>query len=278
MADTDNIQQEQTPETPQEETVEEPVEETPTKEEALENSKNPERTKEYIEKLEGEKKKYKDLLSSLRPDTKVPQQAQQYQNPVNRAPSASQFENLNQQQVDDVFKGMVDQDGYVDGNKFMQTLKSMDERTRQAEERAQRAEKGLYDMRRTQEEFEVTSTMKAVHDKFPALDPDSESFDESYYNLVRNQMIGNLMEKGTEDPMGAAQKWYNDYYKDKDMGKKEDAQRKEAENVKKQVNSVRPRSSNQSNSFKDAEEAALMQGVRTGTKGSLAEMLRRRGQ
>lgn len=258
-------EQNQTPqvdevETPQEEPqVEEPV----TEEAALENSKNPERTAEYIEKLKTERDDYRNLLESLRPEQQ-------------EAVRAENFPNLNQQQVDDVVQSLVDQDGYLDGSKLQNTLNDLNVRLRQAEERAKKAEAEAKRAEVTQRDFEEKQVMREVHAKYPTLDPHSEAFDQQFFDAVRNELFVQMM-NGQQSPIAAADKWHGILY-NKAMTKKEKDEQIKKEEAKRTINAVGTRSTIEKGYWEKEEDGMLRDQVRSGTKGALAELLRRRGQ
>lgn len=232
-----------------------------------------EKLKESNQELKQERDKYKNLLDSLRPEV-VPEPAKQYEEPINQAPKS--FGTLEQADIEKTFESMKDEDGYLDGNKLVEALKAMDARARQADQRAQRAEEHVQRVIVAKEEEKKTATMRAVHEKFPQLDPTSEAFDPTFYDVVRNELIGQLME-GKEDPMAAAEKWSSKLYKKEQPVTKEEIEKKETiEEQKKQINAVRPRSASNVGYYKDEEEESLKEKIRSGKKGALAELLRRR--
>lgn len=257
------------------EVEETPTEDTPTEQDALENSKNPERTKKFIDKLKDENKKYKDVLSSLTPEQNSPQ-----------VPNQDQFSNLNQSDIDAVYKSMVDDKGYIDGNKLLNTLQGMDKRARDAEQRAARVEEHVRRVETAQTEQQKTQTMKAVHEKFPQLDPDNEQFDPRYWEFVRNDLIGQMMQ-GKQDPMASAQKGFDIFYKkstqldenpeENPMNKAQKEAKAVSDNAKAQINATKPRVSSTSDYDHD-EEQDLISRARAGKRGAVAELLRRRGQ
>ncbi len=256
-----------------------------TKEETEEKPQK-DRTTEQFEKLTKSNKelkqqrdKYKNVLESLQPDAPAPQQpAQNYQQPTNKAPSAKQFENLSQKDIDSQFKSMVDDKGYLDGNKLFAVLKQMDARTERAEAKAERIRIQAEKERIARQQQQKSRKMQDVHDKYPQLDPENDaSFDPEFYELVRNDLIGQMME-GKEDPMAAADKW-SKVLSSKE-GKEEVAKMTKEEKEKKkeqkeQINAVRPRSSSMKGYYEKEEEDKLMDKVRKGKKGALAEAIRR---
>lgn len=269
----------------QEENIETPPvqEETPEvdEKEALDNSKNPERTKEYIDKVKKERDEYKELFESLRPN-EVPEQAQTYQDPINQAPDASNFSNLNQTQIDDAFKSMMDADGYLDGNKLMGLLRDLEQKTISAEERAKKLEQEREQEKKEAFLQEEQKAQTDVYSKYPSLNPNNtEEFNPRFYNYVRKE-LESLARSGVkpsgEDYMKAADQVYVDFYEGReDMTKKEKEQQEKTEDAKRQINANRPRSSTQPGYWASEEDEALRASIRAGKKGSVAEYLRRKG-
>jgi len=147
-------------EEPEQDTVEEPTQ--TSEEEALANSKNPERTAEYIQTLQ---KKVGDLERMV--------QAQDVR------PSAKAFDNLNQRQVDEVKNSFIDEDGNVDVNGLNQALNQANERATRAEQLAQ----SVYD--RTQQSDNQREADEAVA-KYPQLSPQDPNHDPRFEELVLN--------------------------------------------------------------------------------------------
>jgi len=242
------------------------------------------RTSEQFEKLTQSNKELKqkndqlqNVLESLTPNEVPPSVEQRYEAPINKAPSANQYANLEQQDIDAAFKSMMDKDGYLDGNKLLAMLKNMDQRATGAEQRAKRAEEHAIRVQSAQEGARKTEIMRKVHAKFPALDPESEEFNQDFYDVVRNELIDQMM-KGKENPMEAAEKWHQKLYVNNDMKKSEKAQKQETDNQKAQINATRPKSSAMVGYYKEAKDKELQDKIRRGVRGALAEKLRRIGQ
>lgn len=250
--------------------------ETTEEKEALTNSKNPERTKEYIEKIKDENKQYKSLLESLRPENPPPTVQQAYQQPINQVPNASNFQNLNQQQVNDVFQGMIDDNGYLDGQKLMTTLKDMNDRATRAEQAAQQTEANRRNDLLAQKNKDDQTMQDRVHERYPTLNPENvDQFDEKFYNQVKDRAVRLMYEKGIDDFEKAAEEVYNESYK---VNKQDKVQQEDNENAKRQINATRPMSNYDEGYYKEAEEEELRQALIHGKKGAIAEALRRRDQ
>lgn len=197
--------------------------------EALENSKNPERTKEYIEKLKAENKRLKEQGQSSQPKKSVldmypdeslpdpiPQtnqniQMPQYQQGSLQTPSAQNYENLNQNQVNSIMQGLIDSEGYIDPKALEQRLNAANEARQQANEalkKAQQLEKKI-------EQHEQTRETKALYKQFPQLNPDADNFNEKFYDSVRNEIFAQYMSGQKRDAIKAAEKYADVYVSNK---------------------------------------------------------------
>lgn len=144
---------------------------------ALENSKNPERTAAYIEKLKAERDAA--LKASSNYGTSV---FDQFRPQVQATP------NLNQQQVENIATDFVDQDGNVDINGLNRALKDANDRALRAEQSARMSAEQIA-------RFEENQQAREAHAKFPELDPlRRDSFDPQFYDLVRNKVLANMYE------------------------------------------------------------------------------------
>ena len=92
----------------------------------------------------------------------------------------------------------VDENGYVDVAKVEESLSKADERAAKAEAKAEEVARKIQDS-------EEKAMVKAAHAEFPQLDPHNENFDPKFYELVRNDLIGQMMQ-GTQDIVQAAQR------------------------------------------------------------------------
>lgn len=270
---------------------EEIPEETAPVEEKAEEKKD--RTSEQFAKLtesnkelKEERDQYKNLFEGLRP-AEIPQEAQQYQEPINQAPQ-NQFQNINQEAVDQTFQSMIDENGYLDGNKLMSTLKSMDERATRAELAAKQVQEENIKKNTEAREREEKQATLDVYTKYPHLDPnnvdgvevDGEkiSFDPKMWQYVKNELESKARRgvmPSNSDYMEAADQVYQDLYGGRDMTKKEE--QKKVESQKNIINATRPRSTMNVNYYKDDAESALIDQVRAGKRGAVGELLRRKG-
>ena len=263
------------PETPPEEPkVEEPTPEV-TKEEETKK-----RTAEQFDKLkesnnklkeELETVKKKNVLESLMPE--APQPTIYPQPPtVNVAPE--QFPGLTQTQIKETFKGLVDENGYVDSGLLIETLKELREKNRIAEERAKIAEQQSQNVARKFDDFQRNEIMKEVHAKYPTLNPENGEFDEKLWKFVRNEVIDQWMNGKQTDVMAAAQEGFDTLHGN-DMKKADKEKLEAAETAKKNINALGVNQTSQRESSGDHE--ALVRATQLGKKGALAERLRKAG-
>jgi hypothetical protein len=111
--------------------------------------------------------------------------------PKSQAPVAP-----SQDQAKDYVQGLVDKEGYIDPDQLNKTLQDSDERAKRAELEAKAARERV-------EKFEETQTVNKVHGLYPQLDPYHKDFDPLFYDYVKKDMIGQLME-GKQDYLAAA--------------------------------------------------------------------------
>lgn len=219
---------------PQEvEEAQEPVEEVeePTEEDALENSKNPERTKEYIEKLKEDKKevekKYEDALESLKPKN-VPQP---------QAP-LPEFDSLSKDQVKSVYDSLVDDKGYIDENILKQELKRQNELVKQMAQENDQLKRQFGAQWQQIKNQQDNTIRREVYEKHPTLNPENENFNPDYWEAVRDKLVSQMVTTGQEDYLGAADKLAKTYEGGEEV-KKADKEKFEAgENARRQINAT----------------------------------------
>lgn len=215
MSDNTDGQKEEVVETPQEPmpSAQESQEEVPTSQEesqppvvdeeaeALANSKNPERTKAYIEKLKAQLKDKEtpaplpdttdygtSVFDSLRPS--APQVA----------PAAPQgYGVLNPNQVENIAQNYIDEAGNVDVNGLNQALARSNYQAQQA----------LAEARANREQiirFEETQQTREAHKDFPQLDPlNKQAFDPVFFKLVKGMITEDLVSNNGQQKTSLAQ-------------------------------------------------------------------------
>lgn len=140
---------------------------------ALENSKNPQRTAEYIEKLKTENQRLREerrkaagnsVFDSLRPIDVA-------------GVDTSRFGNLNPQSINDITQDFIGPDG-VDVDGLNKALRFANDRVTIAETEARAA-------RQYAQQVDERTQVEKAHSLFPELDPtDTEKFDPNFYDLV----------------------------------------------------------------------------------------------
>lgn len=174
---------------------------------ALENSKNPERTKAYIEKLK------KELADSRAPKSEPPQEYEgdsvldvmspkvptQREVPYVQPPvNLNQFPGLNPLQVQNLTQQFVDKDGNVDINGLNNALYQSNQRALQASEAARQANERV-------SRFEETQQVRELHSQFPELDPKNKTgFDKQFFEQVKDRIVRNMWESKKQSPVEVA--------------------------------------------------------------------------
>ncbi len=167
--------------------------------EALANSKNPKRTKEYIDKLKSklkeatapkEEPKGESAFDIFHPERNVntePEQPVQPQTPF--IPSqrvATPY--LNPLQVQNITNQFIDQNGNVDINGLNGALQ-------RANYDAYQARLETQSLRKQIERIEETQQVKEAHANHPEIDPQNrDKFDKNLFNLVTDRLLKNMFQ------------------------------------------------------------------------------------
>lgn len=158
--------------------------------EALENSKNPERTRQYIEKLKKQISKPQAEPRSIPDGSSIFDTFRPQVPPVQvpQVPVQPVTPNLTNQQVEAIKQQFVSEDGELDVERFNQALVEYDQRTRRAEEVARSAEERVV---RLEEDRQV----REAHAVYPELSPrneqgqPNEKFDPDFFEMVRDRLV-----------------------------------------------------------------------------------------
>jgi hypothetical protein len=268
-------EQEETPGTPETPEEVEPSKEEKTKERTTKQfDKLKESNNNLKEALEIEKKK--NILDSLQPTpVPTPEPPQWPQAPItNVVPNKENYPGVSQKQIEETFKGLVDENGYVDTGLLIGELKDLREKNKSAEERAKVAEQETQKVSKKFDDFERNAIMVKVHEKFPTLDPNNDNFDEKLWKYVRNEVVDQWMTGKQTDVMAAAQEGMNVLHP-VDMKKAEKEQVEKAEIAKKNINALNSSKTLQRETYSDHD--ALVKATQLGRKGALAERLSKAG-
>lgn len=245
----------------QEEVVETQVEEKPQEEVTASDKPTEEglpedvseRTRTEFDKLKAHNKELSEKLKSLEPK---PQSVFDSLRPQMQAQPQA-FGNLTPQQVGDISQKYTDQEGYLDENALSKALRDANELARRAVEDAQQTRDAF-------RQFEEKEQVRKTHTKFPQLDSNSDSFDPRFYELTRNEMVGQMM-RGEQDYLKAAEKVSLLF-----SGKPEVKQPDQKANLE-QINATAKSQKTQ------GADPGLIARVQRGDKGALAELLRQTG-
>ena len=157
--------------------------------EALANSKNPERTKSYIEKLKSEIQTLKqpkeepprDYGNSVYDSIHAPNV------PVEQVPRID-TPYLNPQQAQNIKSQFVDEDGNVDVGGLNKALIDANQRAYDASQRVASMEQKIAQIEESQE-------VKETHARFPEMEPTrKDKFNPELYEAVRDRLVRNLWE------------------------------------------------------------------------------------
>jgi len=109
---------------------------------------------------------------------------------------------------------------------------------------------------------------KRLYESYPELDPDNKAgFNEEAYDLVRNELVNQLWQRGQQDPLAAAEKM-SKYWKPKEL-KQTEAQKARQAVTRKSVSGTA--SSVASAEYEDLRKASLR------SKDAMEERIRRAG-
>lgn len=179
--------------------------------------------------------------------------------------------NLSQQQVDDVVKGLVDENGYLDQALLESTLRKANQQVAQATAIAEKARLEAQQAREQVSRFEETREVRIAHKKFPSVDPDSKNFDPVFYKQVKNTLLGAMYEGKKISFVDACREVAQAYTPKKNV------QETKAEAVKEYKKDVATKSTlNESGSSRPdsgSAKADLVEGTRKGDAAAIAARL-----
>lgn len=223
-----------------------------------------ERTAVEFEKLKEHNKQLKEKLSQYeQPRTSVLDDlTPKAETPVISTP------NLSPSEVKEIKSRFVDENGYVDVSRLETALNEADNRAKQAELKAQQAEERIT-------KFEESEEVKIAHSKYPHLNPSDPSFDPKFYDLVKNELIGQMM-KGKKNIMEAAKKASELYSPKVDVSQaREEAVNEYKTKVSKRNQATESSTSTSSRAPTDREE--LIRRTQAGDRDALFKRLQASG-
>jgi len=174
----------------QEQVVQEEVVASETPAELPEDAK--ERTKVEFEKLKEHNRQLAEEYERLKSQT--PPQPSALESLVNPQMVQTVAPNLNNQQVDDIVKGLVDENGYLDQALLENTLRNANQQVAQANKKAQEATSIATQALNQVNKFGQDREVRIAHKKFPNVDPESPTYDPNFFKLVKNELLGAMYE------------------------------------------------------------------------------------
>lgn len=152
-----------------------------------------ERTKQEFEKLKAHNKQLAEEVEKLKTQ---PQPVLESLSPGLPQPQMDTAEvpNLSQKQVDDITKGLIDENGFLDQALLENTLRKADWEVRQAKAEAAKAGQIAKQAMDQVNKYGQDREVRIAHKKFPNVDPDSDTFDPVFYKKVKNELLGAMYE------------------------------------------------------------------------------------
>lgn len=252
--DVEQVVQEEvtTSETPVEELPEDAAERTKLQFEKLKQH-NKELAEEN-ERLKNSKPKQESALESLTPGM-----------------VAAVAPNLSNQQVEDITKNLVDENGYLDQALLESTLKNADQKVREADAKALQANQIASQALNQVNKFGQDREVRIAHKKFPIVDPESPKFDANFFKLVKNELLGAMYEGKKLEFVDACREVSKVYSPKKDT---QEVKAKAVEEYKENVatkSGLNPTGSSRPESTSSKND--LVEGTRKGDNASIAARL-----
>lgn len=215
------------------------------------------RTREQFDKLKQHNKELSERLQAL--------EKSQEQSVFDVLHPPVETKHLNQDQVGDIYSKLVDENGYIDQNLLIQTLKA-------AEDRARKAEENAFFTRQKVEQIEESAQVRRAHKLYPQLDPKSTEFDQNFYEAVKDRVVRQMM-NGEKDLVRAATEIAKFY-----PFKKVEAPSTEAlEKKNQQVRNIQATSGSKQGAATNTDYSELVRKTQAGDRQALMERLNRIG-
>jgi hypothetical protein len=150
-----------------------------------------ERTKKNFEELKEHNRQLKEENEALK--ASQPKQPSALESLVPNEMRAV-APNLSNQQVDDIVKGLVDENGYLDQALLENTLRTSNQQVAQARAEANQARLEAKQALSQVNKFGQDREVRIAHKKFPVVDPESSKYDPNFFKLVKNELLGAMYE------------------------------------------------------------------------------------
>lgn len=262
MSDTPDKGQDKVEEKPQEEvTASEQTQQDDLPEEASD------RTRQQFEKLKQSNSQLKEKLEKLEADQQK-QLVDVYESL--RPKGVPELPNQSKEQIKQEDYEALIRDGYVDENVLKQSLSQLKAEAEQAKRDAKLAQERIQLM-------EENTQVREANQKYPQLDHKSPEFDPVFYRLVRNELVGQMIE-GKKDLLLAAQEVSKVYKPNVEEKEKAQVKQQEYEKKEEQIQSQDiSKGGRVQNRFSQVDADELVRATMRNQKGALAERLKRSG-
>lgn len=151
-----------------------------------------ERTKVEFEKLKEHNRLLAEENESLKAQVPKPQSA--LGSLVNPQMVQEVAPNLSQEQTDDIVKGLIDENGYIDQSTLENTLRRANQEVAQAKAEANQARLEAKQALSAVNKFGQDREVRIAHKAFPNVDPESPKYDSNFFKLVKNELLGAMYE------------------------------------------------------------------------------------
>jgi hypothetical protein len=246
----------------EQEKVEGTIEELPASDKPAENVQEPalpedakERTKEEFEKLKASNRELKEKLDAQEASKPTGSVFDELRPNSGTVPQATVPAAGTQQ--------FVDEGGYVDATLLNSTLSGTQKAAEEARQIAMRTQDEI-------QRFQETQIQREVQKEFPEFDAnDTDHFDPKFYQFVKNELVGQLMQGKQQDLRAAAMK-ARETLSPKSTVKKE-------ETISSREQASATTGTTKSISDLDQEQEALVKGSYKGDKEAIYKRLQASG-
>lgn len=162
-----------------------------------------ERTKQEFEKLKAKNKELAEKLAQ-REQEETNALLDSLTKPVQQEIVNS---NLPQNQVENIVQNLTDENGYIDEALLKKTLQESSQTANNAVQAARLAQESARKAEDRINKYEQDENTKKAYNQFPQADPDNDNFDPRFIELVKNEMIGQAMNRIKPNFYEACKKW-----------------------------------------------------------------------
>jgi len=228
-----------------------------------------ERTKLQFEKLKQHNKELAEENENLK--SRVQSQPSALESLVPNQMAAAIAPELSNQQVEDIAKDLVDENGFLDEALLRNTLTSANREVLQARKEAAEARKIASEAVNQVNKFGQDREVRIAHKKFPSVDPESSKYDPNFYRLVKNELLNSMYEGKKITFVDACREIQKVYSPPKDLQNVKVKAVEEYKETVAQKSALNPTGSSRPAQSSSREE--LIEGTRKGDAASIAARL-----